>query len=123
MVLIQQAAGDAGVTLQAGAEATVGDDSLSLDLRVADAPYAIEWVSPQDRVDHPALPEAPPAGQLRIVRTQDGVEVLLLDANLYRFSRERSAVHRGSASAADVDARVRRDVRDFLVYAGLVTSR
>ena len=84
---------------------------------MGDGPFAIEWLSAQDRADNPSLPTPAPDAQLQIVSDPSGTQVLLLDAESYEYELDRERVQAGAASAGDVEARLRRDVRDFLVYA------
>lgn len=96
-----------------------GAEAFEVDVRVADTRFGIEWVSAQDRADATALPEPPAGNQLQILpgRGDDSnVEVLLLDAARYRYDPDRDRVWEGSVSSSEVEARLRRDVHDFIVY-------
>ena len=117
--VIREAAADSSVRVGAGFAAELTEGELDVDYRIEGGSFGVEWVSAQDRVSTPSLPEPPPAGQLRIVADQSGAQILILDAASYRYDPRRDRVQAGASGAADVEARLRRDMRDFLVYAGL----
>lgn len=116
--VIREAAADSGTTVGEGFRAALNNESVEVDLRLGTT-FGVEWVSAQDRVDSPALPEPPAGGQLRIIAEPGGAQILILEYSSYRYDSRRERVQAGATSAADVEARLRRDLRDFLVYAGL----
>ncbi len=93
---------------------------LEVDARVGQTRFGIEWVSPQDHADYgEAIPTPPADGSLLILpgRGDDNdIEVLVLDAPRYRFDPDPDAVYGGALSPNEAEARLRRDVRDFLEY-------
>ena len=96
-----------------------GSEPFEVDVRVADTRFGIEWVSAQDRVNATDLPEPPEGNQLQILpgRGDDSnVEVLLLDSARYRYDPDRDRVWSGSVSSSEVEARLRRDIGDFVEY-------
>lgn len=93
---------------------------LSVDVRLAQSSFGIEWVSPQDRADlGDAVPRPATDGQLRIA-PGDGdasdAQILILDHSTYEFANEREHVQRGVPGAREAEVRLHRDVRDFLQY-------
>lgn len=93
---------------------------LDVDVRLGRAPFGIEWVSRQDRANYgAAVPGPAEDGQLRIVAgISSGVEaqVLVLEHSSYRFGSEVAHVQRGTPGASETEARLRRDVRDYVEY-------
>lgn len=122
LAIIAEALSDAGVAVGSSFPMDMGEgDEFEVDLRLADRDFGVEWVSSQDRVDRPSLPENAPNGQLRVVPGSGGdagIQVLMLDAASYRYDGDRGRVQAGATSLMDVEARVRRDVRDYLVHVG-----
>ncbi|MEM6960030.1 MAG: hypothetical protein AAF411_17465 [Myxococcota bacterium] len=124
--VVREACDDAGVAsgeaFAAQFSVEGSDRDVQVDLRVGtpgEAPrFGVEWVSDDDRVRGDVFPPPPP-NQLRIVVARSGAQVLVLDAEAYRYEESRQRIQAGAAGATDVDARLRRDLRDFLVYAGL----
>jgi hypothetical protein len=95
---------------------------LVVDVRVGQKPLAIEWVSAEDRTAHGGvLPQRDPDGPLHIITAQSDeartAQVLVLDASAYGYEGNPSLVQRGAPSIGDAEARVRKDVEDFLDYA------
>ena len=120
LALVGEVLDEEGVAAERGWRIRVGGAPLEVDLRLAGSRFGIEWVSPADRQAHgQQLPDPDPNGQLRIV-TGEGPDardqVLVLDFRSYRFHNDPRAVERGAPDADTVEARLRRDVRDFLVY-------
>ncbi len=93
---------------------------LEVDVRVGQTRFGIEWVSPQDRLDYgSAIPTPPTDGSLLILPGRgddEAIEILVLDAERYRFDPDPDQVYGGAISGGEAEARVRRDVRDFLEY-------
>lgn len=116
--VVREAATDSGVQLGEGFSADLSHGSVDVDLRLGPN-FGVEWVSAQDRANDPMLPEPPSGGQLRIIAEPGGTQILILESTSYRYDPRRARVQAGATSAADVEARLRRDLRDFLVYAGL----
>ncbi|MFK7998075.1 MAG: hypothetical protein AB8H86_00710 [Polyangiales bacterium] len=116
--VIREAATDSGASVGEGFTAEVSDGPIDVDLRLGST-FGVEWVSAQDRANSPTLPEPPTGGQLRIIAEPGGAQILILESSSYRYDSRRERVQAGATSAADVEARLRRDLRDFLVYAGL----
>lgn len=117
--VIREAAADSGAGVGGAFSAQLNDGPVDVDLRLGTT-FGVEWVSAQDRADTPSLPEPPAGGQLRIIAEPDGAQILILEHTSYRYDSRRERVQAGATSAADVEARLRRDLRDFLVYAGLI---
>ena len=117
--IIHEAATDSGATAAGTIMVQLQEGEFEVDVRIEGSEFGLEWISAQDRADSPSLPEMPPSGQLQIVNGQDGVQVLMLDSRAYRYDPDRGRVQGGATSVGDAEARLRRDVRDFLVYAGL----
>lgn len=94
--------------------------SLEVDVRLGQTQFGVEWISPQDRVDHgDALPGPTDDGRLRIVPgagDSSGAQVLLLEHTSYGYANEREHVQSGVVSASEAESRLRRDLRDFLHY-------
>lgn len=120
LVLVQETLVEQSLARGAAFDMNIGGASpFEVDVRIADTRFGIEWVSAQDRVNATELPEPPEGNQLQILpgRGDDSnVEVLLLDAARYRYDPDRDRVWEGSVSASEVEARLRRDVGDFLEY-------
>jgi hypothetical protein len=119
--LIREVLGEVGLGYERSWPIRIGSgQALQVDVRLTETPFGIEWISPQDRVDHgAALPDPDPDGQLRIVPGggPDGqAQVLVLDHRSYRYDPRRENVDRGAPGFRDVESRVRRDLRDFLEY-------
>lgn len=116
--VIREAATDSGVIVGEGFSADLNDGTIDVDFRLGTT-FGVEWVSAQDRANDPSLPQPPAGGQLRIIAEPGGTQILILESASYRYDPRRERVQAGATSAADVEARLRRDLRDFLVYAGL----
>lgn len=122
LALVRETLGDANVAPSAPFPLNIGESSpLEVDVGFAGG-FGVEWVTPSDRAEHPSLPPAPEGGQLRVVPgagADSASQVLMLDADSYRYDTDRERVQAGATSLMDVEARLRRDVRDFLVHVGL----
>ena len=116
--VIREAALDAHVTVSEGFSAHLAEGTIDVDFRLGED-FGVEWVSAQDRANNAALPEPPAGGQLRIIAEPAGAQILILESTSYRYDPRRERIQAGAASAADVEARLRRDLRDFFVYARL----
>jgi len=118
--IVAEVLAEEGFTPQRGWRIQVGGAPMDIDLRLDGSRFGIEWVSPTDRQTHGArLPEPDPNGQLRILAGEGPdaqAQVLVLDFRSYRFHNDPRAVERGAPDASTVEGRLRRDVRDFLVY-------
>ena len=122
LALVRQTLGDANVPSGPPFSLNIGDSTpLEVDVAFADG-FGVEWVTASDRAEHPNLPPAPEGGQLRVVPgagADAASQILMLDADSYRYDTDRERVQAGATSLMDVEARLRRDVRDFLVHVGL----
>ena len=124
LTMIDEVLQDSGVPFASGwSIALHGDDGrgveLAVDRRLAASAFGIEWLSAQDRIDHPELPGPTDSGQLRIAPgagDDASAQVLLLEHTSYEFANERVHVQRGTPGAGDTEGRLRRDVRDYLHY-------
>ncbi|MEM9067779.1 MAG: hypothetical protein AAGE52_04710 [Myxococcota bacterium] len=121
LTLVAEAMTDGGVSRGARFAVSIApEESLEVDVRLADTRFGIEWVSAQDRLDHgDAIPEPASGGELQILPGRgddENIEVLILDAQRYRYDPRQERVYSGSASPSEVEARLRRDVQDFLEY-------
>jgi hypothetical protein len=121
--IIQETLAHEGATVAREWPVRVDDATeLLVDARVGNNPFAIEWVSDEDRSVHAALlPQSRPDGPLRIITGMSAdaplAQVLVLDAHAYGYEGNPRLVQRGALSITDAEARVRRDVEDFLDYA------
>ncbi len=122
VAIVAEALQDAGVTPGPAFPMDVGEPApLEVDVRLGSRDFGIEWVSSQDREDHPSLPSPAPNGQLRVFPGSGddaGIQVLILDASAFLYDGDRDRVQAGATSLMDIEARIRRDVRDFLVHVG-----
>ncbi|MFT5357919.1 MAG: hypothetical protein ACI9KE_005156 [Polyangiales bacterium] len=119
--VVREAAADSGVNVGEGFSADLAGGAIDVDFRLG-TNFGVEWVSAQDRANDPTLPEPPTGGQLRIIAEPGGAQILILESASYRYDPRRARVQAGATSAADVEARLRRDLRDFFVYAGLTNG-
>lgn len=98
----------------------VGSTPLTVDFRVGDTSFGIEWVSAEDRESlGAALPSPDPNGQLRIVPGVGSdwqAQVLVLDYRVYLYDPDPLHVRYGSTGQREVERRLEQDVRDFLDY-------
>lgn len=119
--IIREVMADQGISVQSGWQVDVGaDEPLEVDVRLARSDFGVEWVSPQDRHDFgDVFPQPDPSGQLRILpgTGEDArAQILVLDHGAYRYDPAPERVRRGSIGAAEAEARLRRDLRDYLEY-------
>ena len=119
--IIASQVSEQGITVsRAWSIAVSREQAMSVDLRLADGRFGVEWVSPQDRMNlQEWLPTPDEEGSLRLMPGSGDdaqVQVLVLDHSTYEFTRDREAILRGHPAAAEVESRLRRDVRDFLTY-------
>jgi hypothetical protein len=103
-------------------------DPLTVDVRLGDSPFGIEWVSAEDRAVYQQLPKAEDTLQLISGRAEDPAPahptgsakalVLILDHANYRYSGEVLPGSRPGTGkdVAEVEAKLEQDVRDFLEY-------
>jgi hypothetical protein len=123
LLVIQETLARAGTRVEHTWPVRVNDAAeILVDARLGNDPFAIEWVSDQDRSEHPAiLPSTRPDGPLRIVegKSPDAplAQVLVLDAHAYGYEGNPTLVQRGAPSLSDAEERVRRDVQEFMAYA------
>lgn len=121
LTLVAEAMREAGLEVGPPFSVDIGaPQPLEVDVRVGQTRFGIEWVSSQDRLDYgDAIPTPPADGSLLILpgRGEDeAVEILVLDAERYRYDPDPDRVYGGAVSSGEAEARVRRDVRDFLEY-------
>lgn len=119
--IIAQMLADAGHEVGAAFELDHGAEApLEVDFRVGESRFGVEWISAQDReAAGESLPEPVP-GQLRILPgagEQAEMEILLLEETTYRYDPDRRRTQSGSRGLAEVEGRLRADLRDFLAYA------
>ena len=97
--------------------------NLLADVRVTGSQSAIEWVSEEDRTSEAKnLPTASPDDPLQIVAGRAEAreaQVLVLDADAYGYEANPHLVQRGATSISDAEARLRRDVGEYLEYLRL----
>jgi hypothetical protein len=123
LLVIRETLMHEGAVAVAGWPLVVGERAmLEVDVQLTDRPFAIEWVSEADRKSHAeVLPQGTPDGPLRIItgKSKDTrtAQVLVLDANAYGYEANPRLVQRGAPGIGDAEARVRRDVAEFLLYA------
>lgn len=98
----------------------VGSTPLTVDFRLGETPFGIEWVSAEDRdAVGAALPNPDPHGQLRIV---PGVgedwqaQVLVVDHRVYQYDADPERVRRGAPGQREVERKLEQDIRDYLEY-------
>jgi hypothetical protein len=121
MELVREVLNESGIVYERRWDVEVGQGaSLPVDVRFSGSDFGIEWVSPQDRIDHgDSIPGPDADGQLRIlpgVGANNGAQILVLDHESYRYDPHRQNVDRGATGVREVESRVRRDLRDFLEY-------
>jgi hypothetical protein len=96
------------------------EQDILVDIGLSGRPFGIEWVSPQDRMNHgDLLPPPDENGSLRLIPgigDDAQAQILVLDHRTYMFTRDRAAILRGHPAAAEVESRLRRDLRDYIVY-------
>jgi len=121
LMLISEVLSEQGITRGPLWVVPVGAGTeLEVDIRLAQSPFGIEWMSPQDRVDvGEAVPGPTGDDRLRIVPgTGDAADsqVLILEHSTYDYVNEREHVQAGRAGARETEERLRRDVIDFVHY-------
>lgn len=120
LLAIQEALVRAGALAQQGYPVTLDGHPFDADVHFAVPPFAIEWVSPDDRRELGALlPTGTPTSPLQIVTAAglDGaVQVLVLDAQSYAYEANPLRVQRGAAGIEEAERKLRHDVDDFLDY-------
>ncbi len=124
LLVIRETLMHEGAVAVAGWPLAVGDRAmlLEVDVQLTDRPFAIEWVTEADRAENAeVLPQGTPEGPLRIItgkgKDTRTAQVLVLDATAYGYEANPRLVQRGAPSIGDAEARVRRDVAEFLLYA------
>lgn len=122
LLVLQETLASAGVRLSRDWPVNVGDPTpLSVDARIGDPPFGIEWATEEDRAQHgERLPHSEPGGALRIISGRLGgdqtVQVLVLDPALYGYEANPQRVQRGAPGINEAEERLRRDLADFLEY-------
>lgn len=120
LLAIQEALVRAGALAERGYPVTLDGHPFEADVHFAVPPFAIEWVSPDDRRELGALlPTGTPTSPLQIVSAAglDGsVQVLVLDAEAYAYEANPLRVQRGAAGIEEAERKLRHDVDDFLDY-------
>lgn len=121
VLAIQEALVRAGALAERGFVVTLDGRPLEADVRFATPPFAIEWLSAEDRVTGGSLlPTSSPTSALQIVSCLGGdgqpVQLLVLDAAVYVYEENPLLVQRGAPGIDDAERRVRHDVDDFLAY-------
>jgi hypothetical protein len=117
---IQEALVSAGALAERGFSLTLAGEPFEADVRFATPPFAIEWLSAEDKAAAGArLPTSTPTSPLQIAQClgADGpVQMLVLDAAAYVYEDNPLRVQRGAAGIEDAERRVRHDVSDFVAY-------
>lgn len=94
--------------------------SIVADVRLTGSPYAIEWVSDEDRsAEAKGLPISRADDPLHIVSARanaDGVSILVLDASAYDYETNPYLVQRGAPDIGEAEERLRRDVSEYIEY-------
>ncbi|MDB4977307.1 MAG: hypothetical protein JWN48_5648 [Myxococcaceae bacterium] len=120
LLAIQEALARAGVLAERGFEVTLAGQPFEADVRFADPPFAIEWLSAEQRAQAGAsLPTSTETSPLQIASCEhEGmpVQMLVLDAAAYRYEANPLLVQRGAHGIEDAERRVRHDVTEFLSY-------
>jgi len=120
VLAIQEALVRAGALAERDFPLTLDGQPFVADVHFAKPPFAIEWVSGDDRQQFGArLPGATLTSPLQIVSAAgvDGtVQVLVLDAETYPYEGNPLRVQRGAADIEEAERKLRHDVRDFLDY-------
>jgi len=120
VLAIQEALVKAGALAERGYQVTLDGHSFEADAHFAQPPFAIEWVSADDRRELGALlPQGTSTSPLQIVSAAglDGaVQVLVLDPEAYAYEANPLRVQRGAGGIEDAEHRLRHDVDDYLDY-------
>jgi hypothetical protein len=112
---------EAGVPVREGWPVVLGGrEPISVDARIGATSFGLEFVDPQDRTDHAdVFPEPRADGQLLLIEGRgqdDSARVLVLDHRSYRYDSDLDRVQRGAIGIREAEARLRRDLRDFLEH-------
>jgi hypothetical protein len=120
VLAIQEALVKAGALAERGYQVTLDGHVFEADVHFAKPPFAIEWVSADDRRELGALlPTGTPTSPLQIVSGAgvDGVvQVLVLDPQAYTYEANPLRVQRGAGGIEDAERKLRSDVTEFLDY-------
>jgi hypothetical protein len=120
LLAIQEGLVRAGALAEHGYQVTLEGHAFEADVHFATPPFAIEWVSPEDRRELGALlPTGTATSPLQIVSAAgaDGaVQVLVLDAEAYAYEANPLRVQRGAAGIEEAERKLRHDVTDFVDY-------
>ena len=116
-----EVAADRQLTFETGWVVNLGRGAaVPVDLRVAGTEFGLEWVTAADRSTHGTiLPEPATEDQLVLAGgagEDSEAQVLVLDHRSYRFHPDPDAVQRGATGVREVEARLARDVREFLTH-------
>lgn len=119
LLAVREALLSAGALAEGEAALTLDGKPFHADICFGDPPFAIEWVSADDRAHGTLLPQGTSESPLQIVSARDGeraVQVLVLDERAYGYEGNSLLVQRGAPGIEDAERRVRRDTADFLDY-------
>lgn len=121
LLAIREALVQAGALAEGNFALTFEGRPFEADVRFANPPFAIEWLSGADRAaDGGHMPTSTPTSPLQIVSCQapegETVQMLVLDATAYVYEANPLLVQRGAPGIDDAERRVRHDVSDFLSY-------
>ena len=98
--------------------------AVPVDLRVSGTDFGLEWVTPADRSAHGSLLPEPAEGDQLVLAGGAGVDaeaqILVLDHRSYRFHPDPGAVQRGAIGVREAEARLAKDVREFLTHVEAV---
>ena len=121
LVAVREALLQAGVLAERDFPVLLDGQPFDADVRFADPPFAIEWLSAEEHAREGArLPTSTPTSPLQIAACQSegrSVQMLVLDAAAYVYEANPLLVQRGALGIDDAERRVRHDVADFLDYA------
>jgi len=120
LLAIQEALVHGAALAEHGYPVTLDGHAFEADVHFAKPPFAIEWVSADDRRELGALlPTGTAKSPLQIVSAAglDGpVQVLVLDAEAYAYEANPLRVQRGAGGIEEAERKLRSDVSDFLDY-------
>lgn len=120
LLAIQEALVRAGALAERGYPLQVEGLAFEADVHFATPPFAIEWVSADDRRElGTRLPLGTPSSPLQIVSASGAagvVQVLALDAPSYAYEGNPLRVQRGAPGIEEAERKLRRDVTDFVDY-------
>ncbi|MDB4986366.1 MAG: hypothetical protein JWN04_1544 [Myxococcaceae bacterium] len=121
LLAVQEALMQAGALAERGFPLTLGGEPFEADVRFAAPPFAIEWLSAEERAQAGSrLPTSTPTSPLQIAACRsmgEPVQMLVLDAAAYVYEANPLRVQRGAPGIEDAERRVRHDVADFVAYA------